>query len=179
MSEHQNRPKRKRVNPRRAGKAKAAEVAVLKRRESAFKLHLSGWNYRDIAAHLGCSIGTVSSDVNGVLDGMIDDSADRIRRARAMSLARLDKATKGIWPGVESGDYDAVDRLVKIENRRAKLEGTDRAEKTDAYVHVASVGLEELDQLRRAAEENECSSAEASKTSESGSSPSGNDEPNS
>lgn len=178
MAAEQAPRKRKRVHPAKAARAKAVEAVILKRRESAFKLHLSGWNYRDIAAHLGCSIGTVSSDVNGTLDGMIDDSGERVRRARAMSLARLDKATKGIWPGVENGDYDAVDRLVKIENRRAKLEGTDRAEKTDAFVHVASVGLEEIDKLRRAAEENECS-PETSTPSVSSSNPSGSGAPSS
>jgi hypothetical protein len=49
------------------------------------------------------------------------------------SLERLDVATRGIWPSIESGDHAAIDRLVKVEDRRSRLLGLDapvRAELT-------------------------------------------------
>ena len=118
-------PPKRRVHRKKAGAAKAAELAIEARREKAVKLKVSGWAYRDIAAHLKCSVGTVCSDINAVLDRVKETADDRARRERAMSLARLDVATKGIWPSVENGDLEAVDRLVKLEARRAKVEGLD------------------------------------------------------
>lgn len=118
-------PKVKKKRRKRSPKQQAAELQVEKRREKAAKLKLAGWNMRDIAAHLKCSVGTVHSDIAAVFERTRDAADGAIDRSRSISLARLDVATKGIWPSVESGDLDAVDRLVKLEGRRAKLEGTD------------------------------------------------------
>lgn len=110
---------------KRTPKSSAAEIAIEKRREKATKLRLAGWSMRDIAAHLKCSLGTVHSDLTEVLTRTSEKADDTTRRERAVTLARLDVATKGIWAGIENGDVEAVDRLVKIEARRAKMLGFD------------------------------------------------------
>jgi hypothetical protein len=121
-AEHPPKAKKRR---KRSPKQQATELGIELRREKAAKLKLAGWTVRDIAAHLKCSIGTVASDIAAVFERVRDTADGAIDRAKAISLARLDVATKGIWPSVESGDLDAVDRLVKLEGRRAKLEGLD------------------------------------------------------
>lgn len=71
------------------------------------------------------------SDLSEVLLRTQDTTDDAVRKDRALSVARLDKATKGIWDQVESGEVDAVDRLVKLEARRAKLLGLDAPTKSE------------------------------------------------
>lgn len=122
--------KKKRPHPKKAARlkrAKLAELALERRAEKAAKLYVAGWSIRDIAGHLKCSVGTAHSDVNSVLDRLQDKSDGRVGRSRAASLARLQVATKAIWDDVEDGDLDTIDRLVKLEARRSKLEGTEAA----------------------------------------------------
>lgn len=125
------RRRKTKTRKKRTPKAAAAELAIERRRVRATNLRLSGWSIRDIAAHLKCSVGTIHSDLSEVLVRTQDASADATKKERAISLARLDIATKGLWDRVVSGDDDAVDRLVKIEARRAKLLGTDAPTKSE------------------------------------------------
>jgi hypothetical protein len=142
----------KKPRKKRSPKQQAAELAVEGRRAKAAKLKLAGWSMRDIAAHLKCSVGTVHSDIAAVFERTRDVADGAIDRAKAISLARLDVATRGIWPSVESGDLDAVDRLVKIESTRAKLEGTLAPQKVEAA--VTGVTLEDLEKRRAVAASN-------------------------
>jgi hypothetical protein len=124
MAAERKRAPKKRKR-KRTPKVAAAELAIERRREQTTKLRLAGWSIRDIAGHLKCSVGTIHSDLSEVLLRTQDTTDDAVKKDRALSVARLDKATKGIWPQVESGEVDAVDRLVKLEARRAKLLGLD------------------------------------------------------
>ncbi len=119
------RKKAKKKAKKRTPKTAAAELAIEKRRVRATKLRLAGWSMRDIAAHLKCSVGTVHGDLTEVLARTTETADQTTNRERAVTLARLDVATKGLWPGVEAGDHDAIDRLVKVEQRRAKMLGFD------------------------------------------------------
>jgi hypothetical protein len=121
--------------PKRRGKhttkKSAKRLVIAKRREQAAKLHVAGWSVREIAGHLKCSIGTVSTDLGAVLVETNESAVAAIARQKAMSLARLERAVKGIWPSVENGDLDAVRELVRIEARRAKVVGFDAADKLE------------------------------------------------
>lgn len=133
------RPKKPKKRRKRSPKQQAAELQIEMRRAKSAKLKLAGWNMRDIAAHLKCSVGTVHSDIAAVFERTRDTADGFLERAKAISLARLDVATKGIWPSVEAGDLDAVDRLVRLESRRAKLEGLDAAVKSEVNLAQSSV----------------------------------------
>lgn len=147
---------------KRSSKQVAAGLAIVQRREKVAKFKLAGWTVRDIAGHLKCSVGTVQSDIDAAYAAAEDNAEAYIKREKAISLARLEVANKGIWPGVEAGDLDAVDRLVKLESRRAKTIGFDAPEKRDLNAHVTGVALDDIDELRKSAEANAaCSPKEA------------------
>jgi hypothetical protein len=154
MATERAKKKTKKVRRKRSPKQQAAELQIELRREKAAKLKLAGWSMRDIGAHLKCSVGTVHSDIAAVFDRVRDVADGAVERAKAISLARLDVATRGIWPSVESGDLDAVDRLVKIESRRAKLEGTDAPAKQEHK--VTGVSLDDLSDLKKSTGFEEC-----------------------
>ncbi len=153
MAAERAAPAKKKKRKKRSSKQVAAGLQIELRREKAAKLKLAGWTVRDIAAHLKCSVGTAQSDIAAVFDRTRDTADGAIERAKAMSLARLDVATKGIWPSIEGGDLDAIDRLVKIEARRAKLEGTDAPVETKVDLQ-GTVTLDDIEKRKALAEEN-------------------------
>jgi len=112
--------KRKRT-PKRA----AAELVIEDRRAQAARLRVAGWPLRDIAAHLNVSLGTIHGDLEAVLDRTKETTDDVVRRERAVSNERLDAITKGLWAKASTGVISAAEAVVKIEDRRAKLNGLD------------------------------------------------------
>lgn len=133
-----------------------AEMAIELRRERVAKLRVRGYSMREIAAEVGVSLETVHSDVHAVLDRTIDSADDAIKRERAVSVARLDAALRSIWPLIDSdgdepdddGDIEAtiaratkrleaIDRVVRLDARRAKLLGLDTPTKQEVEVSAA------------------------------------------
>lgn len=124
MEVEQPKPAKKKRR-KRTPKRVSAELAIEKRREQVAKFRLAGWSTREIAAHLKCSIGTVSSDEKAVFERVREKTDSTVQRAKAISLARLDQITKGVWDGALTGDIDAGNLVLKIEKRRADLLGLD------------------------------------------------------
>jgi hypothetical protein len=100
-------------------KNQEAEVE-LRRKKVAANL-LGGLNYRQMAEALGVSIGTISSDVKIILGRwqreQVKDAGDYVQ----MELVRLDRALNAIWDRVLEGDLKAIETMLKIEERRARL----------------------------------------------------------
>jgi len=110
---------------RRTAKQAAVELVIEDRRAAAARLRVAGWPMRDIAAHLGVSLGTVHSDLEAVLERTVDTADDIVRRERAISNERLDAMTKGLWDKASGGVISAAEAVVKIEKRRSELNGFD------------------------------------------------------
>lgn len=119
---------------KRSPKQCASELAIAKRQESACALRLAGWSIRDIAGHLKCAPSTVHEDIAAVLERTRDTAGDAVEKQRRLSLARIDRAVKAIWPQVEAGNPEAIRELIKLEQRRAKVEGFDAADKHEVTV---------------------------------------------
>jgi hypothetical protein len=132
-TEQDPRPKKPAKKPRkkRTTKQKAAEMAIEQRREQTTKLRVAGWTVREIAGHLKVGLATVQRDLDAVLARTRSTADGFVEQQKAISLERLDTAMKGIWPSVVTGDFDAVDRLVRIEQRRAKTLGFDAPTKQE------------------------------------------------
>ncbi|HEX2677189.1 MAG TPA: helix-turn-helix domain-containing protein [Polyangiales bacterium] len=123
------RAKRKPPKPKRkrTPKSSAHELQVEQRRAKVTDLRIKGHSIRAIAEQLGCSLATVHGDIEAVLLRATDESKTRMEQSRELSLRRLDAANLAMWPQVQKGDPEAVRTLVRIEERRAKLEGHDAA----------------------------------------------------
>jgi transcriptional regulator with XRE-family HTH domain len=91
---------------------------------SALDLRRSGLSYAQVAAKLGIAESTASELVQRALQGVVQEpGADVIK----LELQRLDAALAAIWARVVKGEVEVIDRLLKIQERRAKLEGLDKA----------------------------------------------------
>lgn len=92
------------------------------RKRNALELRLAGASYRDIAQALEVSPATALQDCKEALADIPAQQADEMR---TVELSRLDRLQRAVWPRAIKGDLQAVDRAIKIIDRRAKLFGLD------------------------------------------------------
>jgi hypothetical protein len=95
------------------------------RQRKALDLHLTGLSYSQIAAELGTSKSRAHDYVKTALGSAVEaPPAGMPSLDRDTALARLDAMLSGLWPKARTGDVAAVDRVLKIEERRAQLLAT-------------------------------------------------------
>lgn len=142
--------------------AKRAEVAL--RRQQAIEMANGGATYAEIADTLGySSASAVGVDVRRALDSYIELQQQSAEELRARALSNLDALASKVvevmgrrhlvvqngkvvreWHDGEPGEpledsgpvLAAIDRLLKIEERRAKLLGLDAPVKVEGGVTV-------------------------------------------
>jgi len=111
----------------------AEEAAIEDRRQKAWQLRVAGKTYREIAKATGVSTGTAFTDITTVLHRIKAENDETAEHHRAMQLDRLDEAIAVVMPMLRSKDkklaLEAVDRLDRIERRRAALLGLDEPTK--------------------------------------------------
>lgn len=104
---------------------KSNQAAREERRKHVSANLLAGISYRQMAEALEVSIGTISNDVKIILGRWQREQIQNTAGWVALELQRLDRAAVAIWPDVLDGKLQAIDRLLKIMERRAKLLGLD------------------------------------------------------
>ena len=97
------------------------------RRSQVIKLRLEGNSLRAIAQTLGVALSTVHGDLTAMLQGLKDAQKLCAEEYLTLELERLDMATQAIAQRVQEGHLGAIDRWLKISERRAKLLGLDKA----------------------------------------------------
>ncbi|MEV6036019.1 hypothetical protein AB0L65_33030 [Nonomuraea sp. NPDC052116] len=142
-------------------------VDTAARDAEAARLRVRGLTYRQIAAELGMAgPGKAHEAVQRVLKETVQDAADDLR---AVELDRLDQMYQAALKVLETEHYaishgkvicleeggepladdgpvlQAIDRLLKIQERRAKLLGLDAPTKTN--VTVSDAITSEIEQL--------------------------------
>jgi hypothetical protein len=87
-------------------------------------LRVSGWSLREIgeSLHPAISAQAVHKCICKAIARMVDEAVEQIRKIESL---RLDEATAAIYPAASMGDLAAIDRLLSIMARRARLLGLD------------------------------------------------------
>lgn len=98
------------------------------RTRKALGMRLAGAEFREIAEVLGVSATTVHSDVHRALAEIPAGEADELRR---LEVSRLDRLQRAVWTTALGGDLGAVDRALRIIDRRAKLLGLDAPQRME------------------------------------------------
>jgi hypothetical protein len=119
------------------------EAVIAERDARAFELRKMGLSYRRIASALDISESTAHAGVQRVLQKIGRQLAENNGDVLRMELERLDQLMSQIWPLTRERkleirdadgnpseitlppDLDAVDKVVKLMDRRAKLLGMD------------------------------------------------------
>jgi hypothetical protein len=125
---------------------KAIRARVAERRSQAIELRCAGTSWETIATTLGYATrGAACNDVGRALDQRLAALGGRADRLRQLALERLDITLSKLWPHLESDDPAVVNRtastVVRIEERRARLEGTDAPTQLDAVIVAATTEL--------------------------------------
>lgn len=132
-----------------AGKnANRKEYERTERKRNALELRLAGASYRDIAQALNVSPATAMQDCKEALADIPMQQADEMR---TVELSRLDRLQRAVWPKAVKGDLQAVDRAIKIIDRRAKLFGLDAPQQVQITANDVDLDAA-VDKMLRVAE---------------------------
>ncbi|MDD2920990.1 MAG: hypothetical protein PHQ36_01780 [Anaerolineales bacterium] len=99
------------------------QIKAIDKHSQALKMRQAGASYDDIARALNYkSASGAYNAIKSALKKTLQEPADELR---FLELSRLDEALKAIWPDVKKGSLFAIDRFLKIGERRSRLLGLD------------------------------------------------------
>lgn len=100
----------------------------------AVELRTQGWTYQRIADECGVSVSTAYAAVVRYLEETRAVSREHAEEIRRLELDRLDRMLAAFGPRAEDGDAAAADRVLRIQERRAKLLGLDAPAETRSTI---------------------------------------------
>lgn len=117
-------------------KTSPRRLSAVERQADALELRKAGVTLAAIAERLGYR-GPSSADsaIRAALKKTLQPPADEVRE---LEIERLDALLLALWPQARQGNQGAIDRVIKIMERRARLLGLDAPVRTD----VTSAGNE-------------------------------------
>jgi hypothetical protein len=133
------------------------QIERAQRLATIMSLRLQGWSLQAIGRSLTPQITAqaVHKCLKRALETMVDEAVEPLRQIEAL---RLDEMTVGVYPAALNGDLPAIDRLLQIMTRRARLMNLDAqpmraaADSHDQpLVKIEIVGGEELAHAEQAA----------------------------
>ena len=113
------------------GKTSKKIILGRKREDAALKLRLKGYTYARIASELGISEAGAYAAVKRALNRLNENINEEAKNVRRLELERLDMMLANLWPKVEAGRESAIDRVLRIMERRSKLLGLDAPTRAD------------------------------------------------
>jgi DNA-binding CsgD family transcriptional regulator len=124
----------------------SAKLTAAERRVESLQLRKKGFSYFEIGEKLDVSGRTVRRDVQKYLEIIAQTCTETAEEVREIELQRLD----GLWTVAHDkaikGDLPAIDRCLRIQERRAKLLGLDAVQRVE---HSGSVGVTIVDDIPR------------------------------
>lgn len=90
----------------------------------AWALRLSGATYAEIGQALGVSAQRAEQICKRML-AYHRPSAEQVDQHRSTELLRLDRMLRAVWPDALKGNQGAIDRALRISERKSKLLGLD------------------------------------------------------
>jgi len=103
----------------------------------------AGLSQAQIADALGVSRPTVHRDVQALIREWKAGGGRTIETYVALENSPLDRMLNVIWPDVLNGNLQAIDKMLRIMERRAKLLGLDAPTRVDArYANMDDQELE-------------------------------------
>jgi hypothetical protein len=118
-------------------KANARAIRQNEKDASAVRLRLGGHTFDEIAVKLGYTHRSAAAKAVGrAMAATIQEPTDELRR---IEVERLDAMLKALWPAAQAGKWLAVDRILAVMDRRARLLGLDAPQRrvVDVITHDA------------------------------------------
>jgi hypothetical protein len=119
------------MNHRQTRNAKR-KIACAHHRIKALKLREQGLCYREIGAKLGVTEQRAWKMVSQEFDRLNEKRTEQASNVQRLEISRLDEMLKGIWAKAKAGNFQAINSVLAIMTRRARLLGLDLADKQTA-----------------------------------------------
>jgi hypothetical protein len=103
----------------------------------AMDLRMAGWSYYAIGAKLGKTTTGAWAAVDRAVMKAEKLIAEDAKKLRAIEVARLDEVHASKWPDAMRGDNKSIEIVLKIMERRSKLQGLDAPTKTEHSGEIA------------------------------------------
>jgi hypothetical protein len=104
----------------------ASRVRAAQLEERCLELRASGLSFREIACELGVSVSGAYKAVARGLVAANEHNREEAASLRDLEVMRLDQLQAALWEqAVDECDTRAIDRVLRIMERRAKLLGLD------------------------------------------------------
>lgn len=116
-------------------------VSARERERLALELRRRGKRYDEIGQALGISESAAWKAVQRAYARALKLADDEANFNRKLDLERLDVALAAIWKKVEEGNLWAIDRMLAILERRARLLGLDAMDEATNDVGAALAAL--------------------------------------
>lgn len=120
------------------------KARLLENQRRALELRRSGASYTEIAAAIGLSRSHAHRLVSLALADARESVATNADELRAEELSRLDALLSSLWAAARRGQLGAVDRVLKIMERRARMLNLDvqpAARGSAAGVFAGAIGV--------------------------------------
>lgn len=106
-------------------------TVAAERRVQALELRKAGHTYQDIGDILGISGQAAHKHVVKALEVIRNKISEEAEALRTLEVQRIDNLFLVMYKRAEKGDYNAVDRCIRLMERRAKLLGLDAPTNTN------------------------------------------------
>ena len=106
-------------------------VTAAQRRVQALELRKAGYTYEQIGVALGISSQAAYKHVVKALGVINEKLSEATEELRTLEVQRLDRLFEVMYKKAEKGDMNAIDRCVRLMERRAKLLGLDAPAKQE------------------------------------------------
>lgn len=117
------------------------KVKAHEKRVMALELRKAGLTLDEIARQVGYrSAASVHNAIRIAMQQSLQEPADEVRQ---IELERLDKMHRALWPQAIRGEHGAIDRVLRIMERRAKLIGLDAPAK-QVLQHGGDINVRDL-----------------------------------
>lgn len=127
------------------GSARGHEAAAVMRREQALELRAAGMTYMYVAEKLGISKTQAWRDVQKAIKEVQEEYTENTKAIITIELKRLDRMLLALWTEAIKGNQGAIDRVVKIMERKSRLLGLDAPTKKEVKVEGLDIKIGGLD----------------------------------
>lgn len=114
----------------------AQKLEIAMRRKRVQELILARVPHSQIAEALGISKGTVQNDRDAIMRDLAAATLENLGDMVLTSLAKLDLMETGLHNDAISGDRSAVSLTLRIDERRARITGTDAADRAKTGLQI-------------------------------------------
>jgi hypothetical protein len=126
----------------------ARKVTAVERAKTAVRMRMAGAQYADIGVSMGISRQAAWMLVKKSLEATRKETGESADLLRELELQRLDKLYLAMNKQAEQGNQGAVDRCIRIMERRSKLVGLDAPTKQDVTSGGEKIQETKIDDTR-------------------------------